>query len=91
MWKNAWFNKETTRVGELTARSTRQPTLKKNNEEGNQKIISIAKKWKEKTHTQKKKLEDIQQIKCRKKTSQTSSGTSNELTRNKDGFAYFEW
>jgi len=44
MWKNAWFNKKTTRVGEMTARSTRQPTLKKNKGKGNQKIMFIAKK-----------------------------------------------
>jgi len=43
MWKNAWFNKKTTRVGEMTARSTRQPTLKKN-EKGNHKSMFIAKK-----------------------------------------------
>ena len=27
MWKNAWFNKKTAKVSQMTARSTRQPTL----------------------------------------------------------------
>jgi len=44
MWNNAWFNKETKRVGEMTARSSRQPTLKKNKEKGSQKIMFVAKK-----------------------------------------------
>jgi len=44
MWKNAWFNNKTTRVGEMTARSTRQLNLEKNKEEGNETIMFIAKK-----------------------------------------------
>ena len=44
MWKNAWFNKQTARVDEMTARSTSQSTLIKNKEKGNQKIMLIAKK-----------------------------------------------
>jgi len=44
MWKNAWFNKKTMRVGKMTARSKRQSTLKKNKEKGNHRIMFIAKK-----------------------------------------------
>jgi len=44
MWKNAWFNKKTTRVGEMTARLTRQSTLEKSKEKGNQKIMFMAMK-----------------------------------------------
>jgi len=73
----------------MTARSTCQPTLEKN-EKGDQKIMFVAKKYRKITHTHtKEKTQDIQQIKCRKK-SQMSSGTINELNRNKDEFACFE-
>jgi len=55
MWKNAWFNKKTTRVGEMTARSTRLQTLEKNKEKGNQKSYVYRKEIKGKTHTHKRK------------------------------------
>jgi len=65
MWANAWFNKKIARVGEMTARSTHQPILQKNKEKGNQKIMFIAKKLKEK-HTHTRKNLDVWQIKGKK-------------------------
>ena len=54
MWKNAGFNKKNTGVGEMTARSTRQPTFETNKKKGNQKMIYRKEIGKKITHTENK-------------------------------------
>jgi len=45
-----WFNKKITRIGEIAAKSTTQPTLRKNKEKGNQGLWLSQRKAKVKTH-----------------------------------------
>jgi len=96
MWTYAWFNKKTTRVGEMTARSTRQQTLEKNEKKWKQSDVYVYRKEIEKekhTHTKEKhKMYNRSSAKKRHKhRTVTSNGTSNEPITNKDRFACFEW
>jgi len=98
MWKNTWFNIKITRVGEITPRSTRQPTFKKNKKKVNQRDYVYRKEMEKEKYTHTKVKNNPKHMynrssakKTHKYRTATNSVTSSELITNKEGFACFEW
>jgi len=77
--KNAWFNKKTTRFGEMTARSTSQPTLEKNKEKDNGSLWLYPKDKQKKKH----KTCNRSSVKAAQRANQLQSKIGNCLPRMK--------